>query len=489
MVADIKPKIPLLLIAGTAFIANTERAQAQHRWLDPRIEGRVTLTDNVNLTEANRQGDIVLNLGGGLNARLQGNRINGAVDYAFDYLYFVSDQSSDIRHNLFGTLDAEVIENHLTLGARASLRQQFLNQRGSLSNNFANRSNNRRLIQTYTGTALLKGALGDYADWRINYRAGLQFSPADNLNDDTLTINFSDTFSQELQASVGSGTRFNRFSWRAGLASTRINRNLDVNDFSTDRAFAEGIYKFNRHFQLIGSVNWTSNDFQNAILQEDGFGWEAGFRWTPGRKLDLTARFGKEGNRTVYSGNLQYFFTTRFDFNAVYSDTITANSLVTNDNLQGFRFDQELGLVDPQGLPVDESDPRFSFSDVDFRRQSLRGTFSWRDRRHRAFLSGFHERRTFDNDSGTARSYGGSAAWEREINEKTTIEANVSYRRSVFEGQTRVDDFIVGSLDWSRTISRYFRASINYTHSERQSSEQGADLEENALTFYLRGTF
>ncbi len=489
--AVLKPTFPLyLLIGGGLFLSMSQEAQAQHRWLDPRVEGRITLTDNVNLTESNRTGDVVLNLGGGLNSRYEGNRIQAALDYSIDYLYFLSDGETDFRQELFGSLDAEVIEDHLFIGARGSIEQRFLNQRGSLSSNFANRTNNRRALQTYTTSALLRGGLGNFADWRINYRFGLQFSPADNLEDETLTINFSDTKSHELNATVGSGNRFNNFSWRVGVSHRQVLRNLEQsNDFKDQNAFAELIYKFNRHFQLIGNLSYSNNDFQNAVLNQQGFGWETGFRWTPGRKLDLTLTGGKTGDRTTWSGNLQYFFTKRLDFLGTYSDTITANTLLTNNDLQGFRFDQELGLVDPQGIPVDETDPRFSFSDIDFRRRSLRGTLTWRHKRDRAFISADAEWRTFDNDSGTAKSYGVSGRWIHEIDRKTTLETGLSYRRSRFEGQTRVDDFIVGSLDWSKTISEYFRASINFTHSERQSSEQGADLEENALTLYLRGTF
>jgi len=464
-------------------------AAGEHWWIDPRAEARLSFTDNALLTQSARMSDTVLNVSPGLNARIETKRITAGVDYSLDYFYFLSDGSTDTRHNLFGTLDAEVIEDHLSIGARASLRQQFIDQRGSLSNNFANKTNNRRLLQNYTGTAILKGGMRDVADWRFTYRYGLTRSPADNLADLTLPVNFSDTSSHEIVASVGSGDRFNNFEWRLFADSSRVLRNLDVNNFRNEHAGGELTYKFNRFIRVIGSLNYSRNDLQTAVLSEDGFGWQAGFRWTPGPKLDLTVLAGKEGLRQTWNASMQYFLSARLQFTGNYQDIITANTIVTNDSLQGFNFDQQLGISDSNGLPVDETDPVFTFSDTDFRRRSARGTFTLLQKRTRIFLSANTERRTFDSGNGTASSWGVTTGFTRDITERSTLSGSLGYRRSGFEGQTRVDNYIEAKLDWTATLSRYFKAAVGLSHSERQSNEIGADLEENSLTFYLRGTF
>ncbi|MBL4791023.1 MAG: hypothetical protein JKY60_18905, partial [Kordiimonadaceae bacterium] len=211
--AYFRPKIytTLCLMFALFFVTANAAFAADHWFFDPRAEARLSFTDNALLTESGRVSDIVLNLSPGLNVRYEARRVTVAADYALDHFYFLSDNTTDTRQNLFGTLDAEVIEDHLTIIARASLREQFIDQRGSISSNFANRSNNRRLLQNYTGTAILTGGLRDFADWRITYRYGISRTPADNLADETLTVNFSDTNSQEFVASLGSGARFNSF--------------------------------------------------------------------------------------------------------------------------------------------------------------------------------------------------------------------------------------------------------------------------------------
>ena len=462
---------------------------SEHFWLDFRGETRLALTDNSLLTIKDRIPDLVLNTSPGFNMRWESKRVRAGIDYALDHLYFISDNSTDFRHSGFATIDAEVVKDHLSINGRASLRQQFLDQRGSISNSFANKTDNRRLIQNYTGSAILKGGLRDVADYRLTYRYGLTRTPADNLDDTSLPVNFSDTDSSEIVASIGSGNRFNSFSWRIYADSSRVMRSLEVNDFKNEHVAGELTYKFNRFIQVFGSAGFSRNNFQADVLSEDGQTWDAGFRWTPGRKLDLTISFGKEGKREEWYANLQYFFSPRYDFNGTYQDTLSANTIVTNDSLQGFTFDAEQGISNASGLPIDETDPIFTYSDVDFRRRTARGTFTLRQKRTTLFATANMEWRTFDDSTGTAVSWGVSSGFDRKITARTSLDGSISFRQSRFEGQIRIDNYIEANLDWTTKLSRYFRAVIGLSHSERQSNESGADLEENAVTLYLRGTF
>ena len=462
---------------------------AQHIYVDPRAEVRVTGTDNATLSETDREYEAVLNSAVGMNARIDGNRLRLALDYSLDHFYFITSGTDEFRQNAFGTLDAEVWEDHLTINGRASLRQQFLDQRGSLSGSAANRTANRRLVQEYTGTGIFRTGIRDYADFRATYRIGLQRSPADNLDDETLPINFSDSTSHELTAAIDSGDRFRNFQWRIFGDSSRVIRSLDVNDFRKERAGAEVRLKPNRFIQIFGNINVTSNDFQNAVLAQDGFGWEGGLRWTPGGKLDASVSYGKEGARDVWYGSLQYFFSARFDFTGSYTDRITANTIVSNDTLNSLSFNSELGITNTENLPIDETDPNFSFSDVDFRQRAAVGTFTLRHKRTTSYLSGNYEWRTFDNDSGTGQAWGITVGTDHEINEKTSLNARLSFRQSLFEDGVRVDDFIVGNVSWTKTVSRYFRIAMSYDYSQRRSNLEGENLRENAVTLYLRGTF
>lgn len=474
--------LALTLLASSA-------AFAQHVWFDPRLELKLGVSDNSELTEADRRFDGVLNVSPGLNTRIEGHRLQAAIDYSYDYLYFLSDGGDEGRHNLFGTLDAEVIDDHFNITSRGSLRQVFLDRGGAFSNSIVNRTTNRRLVQTYTAKGTAKGGFRDFADWLASYRFGLTLSPADDLTDDTISARFSDTTTHEFAASIGSGDRFNNLEWRISGSSQKSLRSLDVNDYENERVAGELTLKFNRHFQLLGAYGVTRNSFELEELSADGSFWDAGFRWTPGPKLDVTVKAGEEGVRQTWFGRLQYFFGLRLDLLATYTDTLTSNSIVLADNLQSFQFNDQQGIIDGQGLPIDESDPNFSLTDVDFRRQNANAVLTWRHKRSQVYVSGNMEWRTFDDGSGMASTWGVSSGFDHKINEHTDLTGTISYRQSRFEDSIRVDNYYVANLDWSRTLSRDFTFSVQYSHTQRQSNEQGADLMENALTLYLRGTF
>lgn len=480
-------KRTLLATLGTCFVSVT--AHAQHIWIDPRFEAKAAFTDNATLVDTDRQADAVFNVSPGLNMRIESARVKGAVDYSWDYLYFVSDKSEESRHNLFGLIDAEVWEDHLTVSARASARQTFIDRGAGLSNTIANRSANRRLVQNYTTSANLKGGLRDYADWKLSYRYGLTLSPADNLDDETLTVNFSDSETHEFSASLGSGYRFNNFEWRLAASRRDVYRSLDVNNYLYENASAEIWYKFNRHISVVGEYGYSKNNFQSESLAADGTFWNAGFRWNPGPKLDLTLKRGKEGNRKTWYGRFQYFFGVRMDIAVSYTDTLSSNAIVLNDNLQTYSFSGDDGIIDTSGLPIDETDPNFSLSDVDFRRRSTSAVLTWRHKRSQVYLNVNNEWRTFDDESGTAKTAGASLGFKHKISQKTNLSGTLSYRRSRFEDSFRIDNYIVAEVNWTKTLSRYVKAGISADHSERISNEDGADLVENTLTLYLRGTF
>lgn len=478
-----------IIATGVLALGLQSTAHAQHIWFDPRAVGKIAFSDNSLLTESDRKSDVVLNGALGLNTRIEGRQVRGALDYSYDYLRFMSDQSEEHRHSMFGTVDAEVWEDHFSVNGRASLRQVFLDRSGSLSKSLANKTSNRRLVQNYTGAGIFKGTLRNIADWRLSYRYGLTLSPADDLEDETITTRFSDTQTHEVRASLNSGNRFNRIDWTLTASTQETRRSLDVQEFKNNRMGADVRLKVNRKLSLLGSVGYTSNGFQSTELAADGMSWDAGLRYTPGPKLDLSVRTGREGNRNTWAVRLQHFFSLRVTMTTNYTDTLTSNAIVLNDNLQSYQFNDEQGIVDSGGLPIDETDPTFSLTDVDFRRQSASTVIRWRHKRSEIFINGNMEWRTFDNDRGTASSWGVSTGFKHKIDRNTKLNGTISYRRSRFEDNIRVDGFYVGSLEWSKTLSRYFRVSANLTHSTRQSNEIGADLEENNLTLYIRGTF
>ncbi len=499
--ARIKRYLPYLLVGviGATFpafaqfsaIRNSEEpTDFQDYAIEPRIEVGTTFSDNVNLQENDRASDLVLRASPGINLRGKGKRFEGSLDYAADFLWFLSDGDTDVRHNLFGLANAEVIRDRFFLSGRATVQETFLNREDGFSGNIANRSGNRQVVQTYTGEALFQGRFQNLANWSLEYEFGLTFSPADDLDDDSLTTFFSDSVSHEVTALVDSGERFRNIRWQAFANARRVNRSIDeAGSFRDDRAGVDLTYYLTREFALVGSAGISNNDFNIFLLDNDGFFWNAGFLWNPSDRLTLTGRSGRDGGRTTFSGNLFHRLSKRINIEANYTDELSTNSLILNDNLDTFNFNNQFGIVDGNGRTLNNIDPSFTLSDVDFRRRIGSVRLEWFRKRTTFFVTGDAEWRTFDNDTGTARTFGGSVGYDRNLDRKTTLRIAASYRRTEFENSERVDNFILGSVSWTRRLSRHLNVSVAYNYSDRLSNEAGQDIRENAISAFIRGTF
>lgn len=457
--------------------------------LQPRVETRFTLTDNVLLTETDTITDTALILSPGLNYQARGAHLDAAVDYWVDYLVFLNDGTTESRPNGVAVIDYIGLDDRLRLSGRGSLQQSFIDRQQSLSGNIGNRSENRQLIQTYTASAEFTSRIRNVADYTLRYRFGVSLSGADDLDDDSFTTRFSDTTSHEGDITVDTGERFGWLRLRADGRVRRVERSLDVPSFRNDRWSGEIWFRLARSFWLIGSAGYTDNNLQNSDLAEEGFFWESGFRWVPSRRTTFEARYGQVGNRPLWDVSLNHQLTRRVDIRATYVDRISANTIVGNLGLEGFSRDDNLGIVDPSGQPITQVDQPFTLSDIDFRRQAGNVTLNWRDKRNQVFLNSSYERRTFDDDSGVSVSWSGGTGYSHRITRNSDFRAEASYRSNDFEGGDRRDQTILASLSYRKTFSRNVFGDITYNYSQRFSNAEGGDLRENAVTLFLRARF
>jgi len=459
--------------------------------VDIELRGEISLvaTDNVRLTAGEGESDLVIGATPGINIRARSNRFEASVDYSMNYFYFLDQNKEDIRHNLFGLVGLDVVENAFRIEGRASIRQTFIDRAAGLSGSQANLTDNRRIVQTYSGLAQFQQAVSNWADIAVDYTYSLQQSTADDLDDDSLTINFSDTQSHQVNTRISSGDRFNRIGWVIFASGRRSNRNLDSRQFVDDRAGLEVSYDVTRDLEVYATAGYTDNNLVELILREDGFTWSGGFRYTPSRRTNLDISYGREGDREIWDGRFSSQLTRRIRLSASYVDRIEANSFQLASDVTNLQFSEDVGIVTENGLPVSTTDPAFSLSDVDFRQRRARLALTWRGRRTTAFVSGDWERRRFDDGSGTSLTWGGNTGVSRRLSRTAEVDLSFNFRRSRFEGSARSDDVYGARFGYQKTISRYFLGGFSYSFSRRDSNVSAGNLEENAVAVFLRGTF
>lgn len=458
--------------------------------IDVRGEFKATYSDNVNLVQTGKQGGLVLNASPGLNIRYKTGRTEASFDYWLDYYRFLYDGSSEVRHSAFATLDSEVIKDHFFLRGRAGVQQEFLDRTGGFSNSDANRSANRRTVQNYSLSGSWQSRVLDLANFTAGYEYGQVLSPADNLEDDTLTVNFSDTVSHTLNAVLTSGKRYQKFEWFLRGRYQRVEKSLVDDDFEEWNYGGELWYKPNRHIAVMGGYSFRGNKAQTDKLSLNTGGVKYGVRLQPGPKLTVSAeREELSADRTYDTFSLYYQMTKRIVLQVNHIVDFSSNALGLADRIRRLSFEDRFGIDDGTGVPIDDSDIAFSLTDIDFEQFQWNGSLRWRHKRDRVFISGNRERRVFDADIEDSRSWGGALGWERNIDRMTTFSITGSYRKNIIDGGERIDEYRTLNMDWQRTLSRYFKMAFQFSRTDRKSSVETGNLRENALTFYLRGSF
>lgn len=457
--------------------------------LDVRGEWKATFSDNVLLDNENKKSDVALSFSAGLNLRYKTDRVSFSVDYFPEYYYFLRDNSTDLRHSLYLSLDGDVIKNNLSILGRAGIQQEFLDRTGSFSQNDATISDNRRTIQNYTTRAIWQNKFRDLATLSAAYEYGLVRSPADNLDDDTLSVFFSDTNSHNFNVGLSAGSFFNRLTWDASFSYQKVEKSLVEEDFSEKDYLGSLSYEFNPYVSASIGTGYTDNNAQSDDLSlNDNYTYYA-IDIRPGPKLSIEASRKEYPTKNYDSLSLRYLVTKRLTLTVNHDVDFTSNSLQLAERLDQLDYEQTFGIDDGTGVPVDNSDISFSLTDVDYEQYVWRVKLQYQKRRDDFYISYSDEKRIYDSDEPDAISWGLNAGWSRQINQSTEMYMNGSYRRNITGNSARIDDYYTYEAGWQKTLSRYFNFTASYVHSERVSSDESGNLNENALVFYLRGTF
>lgn len=145
--------------------------------------GYETATDNVGLSEKNRESDWITDIAPGITINGRGDRLKLNFDYRLHGLYYANDSS---RNNLQNSLNArgtlEALENLFFIDASALISQQNLSAfRGSTNSSVdTNDSDNTTETRTYHISPYFRGVLGSSTEYLLRYELSKTSSDESN---------------------------------------------------------------------------------------------------------------------------------------------------------------------------------------------------------------------------------------------------------------------------------------------------------------------
>ena len=464
------------LIAGVALVATfiicAEWADAQ-----PRLRPSITITeefsDNVDLDPDNEQSAFITRVAPGLSFRGDTSRFRGGFDGAVENRYTTAGDDEGFQVNGALTADGDVVlvPDRLFLQGQASVSQQVLN------NEEAQTTANQDTVQVYQVSPVLRNRVGDLAVSELRYILGQILVNSDEVADTTAHVG---------QASLGSGSDFDRLRW---LLNGRIAEEIRSGDSNVSRrdGILETEYGLTRWISAIGAGGYQSFDEGDPDTDFDSPAYWGGFRWRPGRRTEVVLTYGKRDDRFSPAASLRYRISEDSQFVARYFESLSTSQERLFENLSTIGIDPESGVFidelsdtpfDPRPDPFDINNEAEYIKAVTADLVLSRGHYS-------VGLRGYAGREEQVAEGDTQQVYSIDAVWSRQFGRWLAFDLTGGFQRTEFEGGREDDEYVI------QPGLRYLlipRATVflDYRYRWQNSNDPTAEYTENRVGAGLR---
>ena len=261
---------PVLIALAAALGAMVPPAWADWE-IVPSISVSETVTDNVGLSEKNRESDWITDIAPGIGINGRGDRVKLNLDYRLHGLYYANDSSrSNLQNSLNARGTVEALDNWFYIDASAMISQQNLSAFGGSTYGSVdtNDSNNTTETRYYQISPYFRGILGASTEYLLRY------------NVSKTTSDESNAFNTQTRQVVGRLAGTTGLSWLGWSLDTNSQKNDFDRGRDTEADLVRGMLTYHATPQLslmlIGgreSNDYTSLDKESHTIKGAGFEW------------------------------------------------------------------------------------------------------------------------------------------------------------------------------------------------------------------------
>ncbi len=490
----------LLGAVGLSALLLSSGVGAQVFDFQPRLDTRLTYTDNASASSSGKKSAWVAEVSPGLAGGIsrEGARVSGRFNLGIRNLGYASDEGwRSPALSLQAAGEVEAIEDHFFVEMDAAVRRDNLSTfSGRASDDFLNneRSNETR---TLTLAPRLEFGLGSIATGRIQYRQTWLSGGSNSL---------SGQKNGQWLASLDSARAFGPLGW--GLSYSRSDNTYsdsDLDDVTQESLRATLLYSVSQQLRLRGSVGRESNDFGTGRSESYRI-VGAGFDWFPtvrtavsgtvedrffGNGYDLSfshrmarSTFQLAAGRDVTS-SLQRFGSVFQDpfFLLFFNDPVLVALLPD-------QFEREAFVRQLLGLTGDTFISNAYFVSRNLRatyaitgaRNTLTFSITSNDRSSLGTLTGLRAEDVF-RSADRVKTKAASISLSHRLTPRSSLNATLT--RAVAEssaGLAQKTRRMTSSIGYSTSIGARSVAGLTYRHQRSDGSTAGSDFSENVLT-------
>lgn len=470
-------------------------AQAIEWRVEPSVGASVTYSDNANQSKDDPEDQISLSVTPGVIVRSEGSRrVKATLQYYMQGVArFGSDNDNDLYHNLNATGNAELVEDFLFVDANARISQELISLLDSPADVAVNDSN-RATTGSYSISPYVRQRFGTFADGEARYTlSGALF------DDDA----FSDLLTNQFNASLNSGTRFDNLSWGLGYSYRDVSdRGGGAGDtsYTYERADLSLGYGLTRKFRLIGNVGHEWIEYDSALAaanNRDDSIWSAGFAWTPSRRTSLEATLGQRFFGDTYSF-LASYRARESAWTASYVQDVSDISRATLTEgttyvwlCDGSFIETPFPIEPAPGCTLASTRAGLipSLADGLYVSKAFRAGVNWGIRKTSYAINAFDIRRTYllqDNEEDHSQGISGSVNYRLSV--FTNLYSSLNWTQNEDPaalsglGFDRKDDLYTFIAGINHRFSSDLTGALTYRHYRRDSNDPSSEYSENNLT-------
>jgi len=501
-----KRQRPQLLAALTLpFLLSQAHAAA---WLvKPSLETRVTYSDNVTLTpDGERHGDFITEYRPRVIVKGVGRRLKLNADYTLNSLFFMrNDQNNNIQHQLFSTLNAELVDDLLYIDGRASIAQANINPFGPLINDSSQASANRAEVRTLSMSPYLRYRFGRLATGELRYGRDI-FSSSNN--------ELQNTTSDRASLNLANGSEFSSLGW--GVQANEQRSTFGNSGQSNTSVYSGNLsYAVTPSFKLTASGGHEKYSYGTTRDISEGPMWAAGFEWRPSPRTTLIASAGHRFYGSAYGLDASYR-ARRSIWSVSYKEEVTTTQsqfqLDGTPNTANFidglfrttipdaaaRQDAVDAFIRDTGLPRTINGPVNSFTNRFFLQKSLLASVALNGVKNTVVLSAFNTDRVAQGgvpantlpvkgprsllDADDSLQRGVNALWRYRLSSNLNANLSAAVSRVTSDSLDRIDTNKSVRLALTHQFSRQLKGTLEMRRLQTDSTVPVANTRENALT-------
>jgi uncharacterized protein (PEP-CTERM system associated) len=271
-----------LLVASAGAFAQTPGADAGPKRavsIVPRVSVTETLTDNVRLSSANKQSDLVTEISPGIRINIEGARLKGYFDYALNGIFSVKNSSPSRTQNAlttFATLEA--VDNWAFVDFSGSISQQAVSAFGTPLNSNTSINANQTEVSSYRISPYVRGRLADLAKYEARYsRSGTSSNAAAA----------SDVTTDDGVVRISGDSAFRKLGWSADASRQRVDFNAG-RPTEADRLNLGLSYAITPQLSVSANGGRENNNYTSFNKQSSGTSG-FGVNWSPSETTRLSA--------------------------------------------------------------------------------------------------------------------------------------------------------------------------------------------------------